>query len=155
MVAKQQKAERHSQETEPTQQHTPAQNTAEAEKAPQEHKPTGTETSNHPQRNPEQARPPKATSAGTKRKPVPVTQDRETSRTRARATRPVTPRRWSLPSSSKGAHGLPAQSEEGGRATGHCNARGQGGARWKGMMLCSSCTARASISRNLAHHTGR
>jgi hypothetical protein len=43
------------------------QNTAEAEEAAREHKPTRTERShNHPWQNTERARPPKATSAGTR-----------------------------------------------------------------------------------------
>jgi hypothetical protein len=45
---------------EPTQQHRPTQNTAEAEKAVLEHKPTETEKSNnHKQQKPEQTRPPR------------------------------------------------------------------------------------------------
>jgi hypothetical protein len=74
-----QDTERHTQGAEPTPQHRPTQNTAEAEKAVQEHKPTGTEKSNNYSRhNPEQARPPKATSLNTNWKLTDAVQDPRT-----------------------------------------------------------------------------
>jgi hypothetical protein len=88
-----QESERHTQETGPTQQHRPTQNTAEAAKATQEHKPTGTEKSNNlTQHTPEKARPPKATHTDTKRKSATAAQNRET-RTKERAPCPGRPQR--------------------------------------------------------------
>jgi hypothetical protein len=55
-----QDTERHTQGTEPTPQHRSTQNTAEAAKATQEHKPTGTKKrNNHTRHKPEKVRPPK------------------------------------------------------------------------------------------------
>jgi hypothetical protein len=80
-----QETERHTQETEPTQQRRLKQNTAEAAKATQEHKPTGTEKRNNRTRHKaEKARPPKATHTDTKRKSTTAAQNRET-RTKERA----------------------------------------------------------------------
>jgi hypothetical protein len=54
-----QETERHTQVTEPTSRPRPTQNTVEAAKATQEHKPTGTKKrNNHTRHKPENARPP-------------------------------------------------------------------------------------------------
>jgi hypothetical protein len=80
-----QETDRHTQGSETTQQHRPTQNTTDTGEAAQEHKPTGTEKSNnHTRHNPEQARPPNASSTDTKQKPVPAAQDSESSREKAR-----------------------------------------------------------------------
>jgi hypothetical protein len=63
-----QDAESHTQETEPSQQHRPTQNTPEVEVAAQAHEPTRTERrNNYPPHNPEQARP---LATDTRRKPA-------------------------------------------------------------------------------------
>jgi hypothetical protein len=57
-----QETKRHTQAAGPIKPHRPTQNTAEAEKAAQDHKPIGTKKcNNHAQHNPEQTRPPKKT----------------------------------------------------------------------------------------------
>jgi hypothetical protein len=88
-----QETERHTQGTEPTPQPRPTQNTAEAAKATQEYKPTGTQKrNNHTRHKPEKARPPKATRSDTKQKSTTAAQNRK-SRTKERALRPGRTRR--------------------------------------------------------------
>jgi hypothetical protein len=73
-----QEIERHTQGTEPTPQPRPTQNTAEAAKATQEHKPTGTKKrNNHTRHKPEKPRTPKATRSDTKQKATTAAQNRE------------------------------------------------------------------------------
>jgi hypothetical protein len=79
-----QETERHTQGTELTHQHRLTQNTAEAEEAVHEDKPTAREkSSNHSWHNPEQAKPPKAIHQAETR---PKAQDRKISSTKSRVT---------------------------------------------------------------------
>jgi hypothetical protein len=87
-----QEIDRHARRSELPQPHRPTSDIAKSEKAAQEHKPTGTEKSNDQLlHHPEQAWPPKATSAYTIQKSAPVPLDCKASRTKARAPRQGTP----------------------------------------------------------------
>jgi hypothetical protein len=114
---------------EPTQQHRPTQNTAEAEKAAREHIPTETEKSNNrTQQKPEQTRPPRppaqTLNANPRQRHKTAKQAGENKGRHAqgRHAGAGTPQRQSPPSpGSEEAHGPPVKREEGQQAAAMSN----------------------------------